>query len=63
MSGELSSKALERIFARLSEAVDQAGTPERAQLMLARLALLLAGEIADEDRIAALIAAAEKMPD
>jgi hypothetical protein len=59
----LSPEALERIFARLSEAVDRAGTPGQAQLMLARLALLFAGEISDEARVLDLIAEAEKKPD
>jgi hypothetical protein len=59
----LPPEALERIFARLSDAIDRAGTPERAQLLLARLALLFAGELADETRVQALIAAAEQTPD
>lgn len=59
----LSPEALEHIFARLSEAIDRAGSPEQALLLLARLALLFAGEISDEPRILALIAEAEKIPD
>jgi hypothetical protein len=59
---QLSPEALEHIFAQLSEAVDRAGTPQQTQLFLARLALLLAGEISDEARVLALIAEAEKRP-
>lgn len=59
---DLSPEALERIFARLSEAVDRAGTSDKAHLVLARLAILLAGDIGDEARVLALIAEAENTP-
>lgn len=49
--------AMERIFAALSRAVDAAG-PTRTELYLARLALLMAEQIADEARILALVDAA-----
>lgn len=48
---------LERIFAAISTRIDDAG-PERSPLFLARLALLLSVELADEERALALIAGA-----
>jgi hypothetical protein len=62
MSQPLSAEALERIFAALSEAIDRTG-PERAPLLLARLALLLAGEVGDEGRVLTLVKDAEKSLD
>ena len=48
---------IEATYDRLAEAIDAAGT-ERSELMLAKLALLLAQELGDAARIAALIDAA-----
>jgi hypothetical protein len=62
MSPPLSPDALERIFAALSEAIDRTG-PERAPLLLARLALLLAGVVGDEERVLALVKDAEQSVD
>ncbi|WP_135467321.1 DUF2783 domain-containing protein [Crenalkalicoccus roseus] len=50
-------EALEALWERLAEAVAAAG-PERERLFLAKLALLLAREVDDAERVAALIAAA-----
>ncbi|HYM04419.1 MAG TPA: hypothetical protein VET85_15805 [Stellaceae bacterium] len=59
MSGnELSPEALERVFAAIAEAVDRAG-PEGAKAFLARLTLLMAGQIGDEARVLELIAEAD----
>lgn len=54
------AEALERIFAALARAVD-AGAPDAAAT-LARLALLLALEVGDPDRVEALAARAASEP-
>ena len=56
----LADEALERIFAAIARAVD-AGGPDHAAT-LARLALLLAREIGDVERVAALAAQAITPP-
>jgi hypothetical protein len=54
---ELSTADLELVYDRLAEAIDQA--PEgRSELMLVKLALLMARELAQRDRVEALIAEA-----
>jgi hypothetical protein len=45
---------LEATYDTLAEAIDAAG-PERTPLMLTKLVLLLAQELGDPDRVAALI--------
>ena len=50
----LSLPDLEATYDRLAEAVDAAG-PERSELMLAKLVLLLAQELGDADRVAILL--------
>lgn len=55
--GALGQAELERVFEAISQGVDAAGTAE-APGLLARLALLLAEEVGDADRVLALIAAA-----
>lgn len=50
---------LEATYDRLAEAVDAAGEG-RAELLLAKLVLLLAQELGDADRVAALIADAQR---
>lgn len=55
--GPLGQAGLERVFEAVSQGVDAAGAAEAAGL-LARLALLLAEEVGDADRVLALIAAA-----
>jgi hypothetical protein len=45
---------LEATYDRLAEAVDAAG-PGKRELLLAKLALLLAEELGDADRVAVLI--------
>ena len=53
----LAVEDLEAAWEQLAEAVDAAG-PGRARLMLAKLALLLANELGDPARFAALVRAA-----
>ena len=53
----LTTDALEAVWERLAEAIEQAG-PDRDRLMLGKLALLLAVELGDAARIDALIATA-----
>lgn len=55
--GALGEEGLERVFEAISRGVDAAGAAE-APGLLARLALLLAEEIGDADRVLALVAAA-----
>lgn len=57
-ANRLADGVIETLFDQLSQAVDRAG-PEGETLFLAKLALLMAEEIGDPARIAALIAAAE----
>lgn len=57
MSTPLPLPALETVYDELAEAVDRAG--DRRELLLAKLALLLAHEVGDHARVSALIAAAE----
>jgi hypothetical protein len=51
--------AIEALWRRLAEAIDQAG-PERDRLMLAKLALLLAQEVGDQAVVERLIDAASR---
>lgn len=51
--------AIEALWRRLAEAIDQAG-PERDRLMLAKLALLLAQEVGDQAVFERLIDAASR---
>ena len=44
----------EAVYERLAEEIDAAG-PRRAQVFLAKVALLLANEIADRDRVLKLV--------
>jgi hypothetical protein len=53
----LTQAELEATYDTLAEAIDAAGT-EKSELMLAKLALLLAQELGDAERVAALIGAA-----
>ncbi len=53
----LDAAGLEAVFAAMAEAVDKAGSERRAML-LGRLAMLLAGEVGDADRVRACIAMA-----
>jgi len=55
--GGLGQTGIERVFEAISQGVDAAGTAE-APGLLARLALLLAEEVGDADRVLALVAAA-----
>ena len=55
----LSLPALEATFDRLAEAIDAAG-PDASEKMLVKLALLLAQDIGDADRVAALIGEAQQ---
>lgn len=52
MTATLTLPDLEQVYDDLAEAVDQAG--DRRELFLAKLALLLANELGDRDRVAAL---------
>lgn len=45
---------LEQVYDCLAEAIDQAG-PERTELFLSKLSLLMADAIGDEQRVAALV--------
>lgn len=54
----LSQADLEATYDRLAEAID-AGGADRSELMLVKLALLLAQDLGDADRVAALIAEAQ----
>lgn len=49
---------VEAIYATLAEAIDRV-TPEKSELFLAKLALLMAHELDDLDRVRALIESAE----
>lgn len=51
--------AIEALWRRLAEAIDQAG-PEHDRLMLAKLALLLAQEVGDQAVVERLIDAASR---
>lgn len=51
--------AIEALWRRLAEAIDQAG-PERDRLMLAKLALLLAQEVGDQAIVERMIDAASR---
>lgn len=55
----LSTEALERLWLALSDAITAVG-PEREAVFLAKLALLLAGALDDETRVAALIEQAKR---
>ena len=57
MTATLPLPDLEQVYDELAQAVDRAG--ERSELFLAKLALLLAQELGDRGRLAALIVAAE----
>lgn len=57
MSTPLPLPGLEAVYDQLAEAVDRAG--DRRELLLAKLALLLAHALGDPARITALIATAE----
>lgn len=50
----LTQAQLEATYDVLAEAIDAAG-PDKSELMLSKLALLLAQELGDADRVAALI--------
>jgi hypothetical protein len=50
---ELSTADLEQVYDRLAEAIDQA--QDHSELMLVKLALLLARELGQRDRVEALI--------
>jgi hypothetical protein len=54
----LSQADLEATYDRLAEAIDAAGA-DKSELMLVKLALLLAQDLGDADRVAALIAEAQ----
>lgn len=49
---------LEQVYEALAQAIDRAG-PEQAQVYLAKLALALAEELGDSDRVQAVIAECE----
>ncbi len=49
---------VEAIYAALAETIDRV-TPEKSELFLAKLALLMAHELDDLDRVRALIESAE----
>lgn len=53
----LTLPGLEATYDRLAEAIDAAG-PEKSELMLVKLALLLAQDLGDANRVADLIHAA-----
>jgi hypothetical protein len=53
----LSLPGLEATYDHLAEAIDAAG-PDRSELMLVKLCLLLAQDLGDADRVQALIQAA-----
>jgi hypothetical protein len=53
----LATDDLERLWERLADAIDTAG-PDRERLFLAKLALVLANELADPSRTEILICAA-----
>lgn len=57
MTATLPLPDLEQVYDELAEAVDRAG--DRRERFLAKLALLLAHELGDRERVAALIASAE----
>lgn len=57
MKQTLEFAELEQVYDLLAEAIDEAG-PERESLFLARLAVLLAHEISDLDRVRELIGVA-----
>ncbi len=57
MKQTLEFAELEQVYDLLAEAIDEAG-PERESLFLARLAVLLAHEIPDLDRVRELIGVA-----
>lgn len=50
---ELSTADLEQVYDRLAEAIDQADA--HSELMLVKLALLMARELGQRDRVEALI--------
>lgn len=50
----LSQPELEALYDQLAEAIDAAG-PERSELMLTKLVLLLAQDLGDAPRVATLI--------
>lgn len=53
MSPTLTLSGLEAVYDCLAETLDQA-PPEKSELLLVKLALLLAQDLGDEDRFAAL---------
>jgi hypothetical protein len=53
----LTLPALETTYDHLAEAIDAAG-PDKSELMLVKLCLLLAQDVGDADRVAALIKSA-----
>lgn len=55
----LSLPGLEATYDRLAEAIDAVG-PERSEPMLVKLVLLLAHELGDADRVAALMVDAQR---
>ena len=57
MTATLPLPDLERVYDELAEAVDRAG--DHRERFLAKLALLLAHELGDRERVAALIAVAQ----
>lgn len=56
MTATLPLPDLEQVYDELAEAIDRAG--DHRELFLAKLALLLANELGDRRRLAALIATA-----
>ena len=57
MSETLTIDDLETVWERLAEAIDRAG-PDREQLFLAKLAILLADALGDRGQVEALMATA-----
>ncbi|MBK9361142.1 MAG: DUF2783 domain-containing protein [Rubrivivax sp.] len=57
MTATLPLPDLERVYDELAEAVDRAG--DHRERFLAKLALLLAHELGDRERVVALIAVAQ----
>lgn len=58
----MSISTLETVYERLAETIDAVG-PDRETLLLAKLALLLARELDDPDRVIGLVAeAAQDLP-
>lgn len=55
---DFDAAALETVWERLAEGVTASGGSEREALFLAKLALLMAREIGDLERVVALIAEA-----